>query len=118
MFRRWLAWSSLARERRPLSVRLARLERSVYFCPLINARLLPVSRAYSLLRTSSSASPKWLTTWNLSKRMLAPGTCFNVASILFDKFHVVSHLELVEEDARSGNMLQRGATKGFPHVHD
>src|ERR1035441_886416 len=28
------------------------------------------------------------------------------------------HMELVEEDARFGNMLQSAATKGFPHVHD
>ena len=28
------------------------------------------------------------------------------------------HMELVEEDAGFGNMLQSAVTKGFPHVHD
>jgi hypothetical protein len=27
-------------------------------------------------------------------------------------------MELVEQDADAGNLLQRGITKGFPHVHD
>ena len=27
-------------------------------------------------------------------------------------------MELVEQDADAGNLLQRGVTKGFPHVHD
>ncbi len=36
-------------------------------------RSLPDRRAYSLLRTVSSASPRWRRTWNLSNRMLACG---------------------------------------------
>jgi hypothetical protein len=28
------------------------------------------------------------------------------------------HMELIEEDADIGHMLDRGVTKGFPHVHD
>jgi hypothetical protein len=42
----------------PLKDRFSRRERSVYFCPLMKRRWRPERRAYSLLRTSWSASPK------------------------------------------------------------
>jgi hypothetical protein len=37
---------------------------------LMKRRSLPESRASSTLRTVSSASPRWRSTWNLPKRML------------------------------------------------
>src|SRR5271165_1817468 len=36
-------------------------------------RSLPLRRAYSALRTLSSASPRWRTMWNLSNRIAACG---------------------------------------------
>src|SRR5712691_4666556 len=68
-----LAASSVVSARRPLRVRFSRCASKVYFCPLMNRRCRPDTRAYSLLRTWSSASPRWRTTWNLSNRMLACG---------------------------------------------
>ena len=46
--------------------RFSRWERSVYFWPLMKRRLRPETRAYSLLRTLSKASPKCRMTSNLS----------------------------------------------------
>ena len=43
-------------------------------------RSRPASRAYSLLRTSSKASPRWRMTWNLSNKIAACGACAFVAS--------------------------------------
>ena len=73
MFSRLLAANSSFRARRPSSVRFSQCDSSVYFCPLMNRRSLPLRRAYSRLRTLSMASPRWLMTWNLSNRMLACG---------------------------------------------
>src|SRR5712691_12664795 len=75
-----LAASSVVSARRPLRVRFSRCASKVYFCPLMNRRCRPDTRAYSLLRTWSSASPRCRSTWNLSNRMLACGACRAVAN--------------------------------------
>src|SRR5712691_8971838 len=59
---------------------ISRWASKVYFCPLMNRRRCrPDTRAYSLLRTGSSASPRCRSTWNLLNRMLACGACRAVA---------------------------------------
>ena len=57
----------------PVELRFSRCDSRVYFCPLMNRRSLPLSRAYSRLRTVSSASPRCPITWNLSNKTLAWG---------------------------------------------
>ena len=60
---------SAALQRQVLAVR-----KQGVLLPLDETAVLSVNRAYSLLRTLSKASPRWRSTWNLSKRMLACGT--------------------------------------------
>src|ERR1035438_928750 len=65
-------------------------------------------------RASSSTSSKWLTTWNLSKRMLATLKHVPGASILFDKFHVVSHLgDALDEVRKSEYARLTGKSRAF-----
>ena len=73
MWIRLFAASRSLSDLRPSRVKFSRFESRVYFCPLMKRRCFPVNRAYSLLRTLSKASPRWRSTWNLSKRMLASG---------------------------------------------
>ena len=78
MFKRLLAASSKFRFFRPSLVRFSLCASKTYFCPLMNFRFVPVTRAYSALRTLSSASPRWRRMWNLSNRMAACGACVRV----------------------------------------
>ena len=66
MFNRLLALNSSFKACFPSMVRFSQWESNVYFCPLMNRRSFPDSRAYSCLRTLSMASPRCLRMWNLS----------------------------------------------------
>ena len=79
VFNRLLAASRVLSARRPLRVRFSRWASKVYFCPLMNRRCRPDTRAYSLLRTWSRASPRWRKMWNLSNRIRAWGAWWAVA---------------------------------------
>jgi hypothetical protein len=71
--RRRLAASRILSERLPSRVRFSWRDSRLYFWPLMKRRSLPLRRAYSALRTLSSASPRWRMMWNLSNRIAACG---------------------------------------------
>ena len=56
---------------------ISQFDSRLYFWPLMKRRALPSRRAYSLLRTLSSASPRWRMMWNLSNRMSSANSSFS-----------------------------------------
>ena len=50
-----------------------------------------------------------------------PGSCHlrgTQSELVRARYRGLAKAKLVEQDAYAGNLLQRGITKGYPHVHD